>query len=618
MAFLFTQLFFLAVAGILWDQAPSRTWVLLIGLAPLLLRLLARRRPIPRTLLDLPLFLFLLSAGIGIVTSYDPRGAYAASPWMPPASQWIVGLVLAALVFYALAGIDRHDHLTWAMALFGWLGVVGSFCFLFTNDWAANLARIPLIGGLGTVLQGRAWPRLPIPELNANLAGGLLAMLWFCGLGVAVVGFRSVIRWQRWLWGVGGVVASVVIALGLFLTTSRGAWLAAAGGAGLAAVWVLAAGLTRRAGWSRAQRLALTMSMVAVLSMAWLAAAFQWVQSSVFDQDGSIAVRATLYSESLLLARDYLFTGAGTGTFPVIHSTYALLIHVPAMIHVHNVYLHILVEQGLLGLAALLATLLIPTALGLRALTSSVRTEPLLLAALASLAVEILHGLVDYPLHGNRSLLFLWVPAALVLAACRAPVAPEGAHGRAPLRAPLHGSLRARTLVAGGLVVVAVVVAALFWRPIAAIWEANLGALVQARAELQHYDYRHFGDPTLRQVRRVVDLSLTERYFRRALALDPTNATALTRLTAIALDRGDYAGGLSLIQAAWDAGHRDRVTRLLYSDAAAAAGNVVVAVDAVRGLRYARDRCLGQAWNYQQEGDRQRAEYAAAAAKRLK
>ncbi len=94
MAFLFTQLFFLAVAGILWDQAPSRTWVLLIGLAPLLLRLLARRRPIPRTLLDLPLFLFLLSAGIGIVTSYDPRGAYAASPWMPPASQWIVGLVL--------------------------------------------------------------------------------------------------------------------------------------------------------------------------------------------------------------------------------------------------------------------------------------------------------------------------------------------------------------------------------------------------------------------------------------------------------------------------------------------------------------------------------------------
>ncbi len=293
-----------------------------------------------------------------------------------------------------------------------------------TNDWAANLARIPLIGGLGTALQGRAWPRLPIPELNANLAGGLLAMLWFYGLGVAVVGFRSVIRWQRWLWGVGGAVAAVVIALGLFLTTSRGAWLAAAGGAGLAAVWVLAAGLTRRAGWSRAQRLAFAVSMVAVLSMAWLAVAFQWVQSSAFDQDGSIAGRATLYSESLLLARDYLFTGVGTGTFPVIHSTYALLIHVPAMIHVHNMYLHILVEQGLLGLAALIAMLLIPAVLGLRALTSSTRTNPLLLAALASLAVEILHGLVDYPLHGNRSLLFLWVPAALVLAACRASGRP--------------------------------------------------------------------------------------------------------------------------------------------------------------------------------------------------
>ena len=581
----------------------------------MLLRLLARRRPIPRTPLDLPLLLFLLSAGIGIVTSYDPRGAYAASPWMPPAGQWIVGLVLAALVFYALAGVDGHDRLTWTMALFAGLGAVGAVWFLLTNDWAANLARLPLIGGLGTALQSRAWPRLPIPELNANLAGGLLAMLWFYGLGVAVVGFRSALRWQRWLWGVGGAVAAVVTALGLFLTASRGAWLAAAGGAGLAAVWVLAAGLTRRAGWNRSQRLAFAVSVVAVLSMAWLAVAIQWVQSSVFDPDGSIAGRATLYSESLLLARDYLFTGVGTGTFPVIHSTYALLIHVPVMIHVHNMYLHILVEQGLLGLAALMAMLLIPAVLALRALIPSAKTSPLLLAALAALAVEILHGLVDYPLHGNRSLLFLWVPAAFVLAACRAPVDPAGAPsprseaawgGRVPLRAP--------AFAAGGLLLVAVVAAVLFWRPIAAAWNANLGALTQTRAELQRYDYRHFGDPTLHQVRRAVDLSSAERYFRQALDLDPTNATALTRLAAIALDRSDYAGGSSLVQTAWDAGHRDRITRLLYGDALLAAGDVDAAVEVVRGLRYARDRFLGQVWNYQQDGDQQRADYAAAAA----
>jgi O-antigen ligase len=603
---------------VLWDQDPSRTWVLLIALAPLLLRLLTRRRLIPRTLLDLPLLLFFLSAGIGILTSYDPRGTYAASPWMPPASQWIVGLTLAALVFYALAAVDSHDQLVWAMGLFAALGPLGAVRFVLTNDWAANLAAIPVIGGLGTALQGHSWPRLPIPELNANVAAGLLAMLWFFSLGVAAVGFRAIGRRRRWLWGVGGAATAVAIAIGLLLTISRGAWLAVAAAAGLAAAWVLAIWLARRAGWNRAQWLAVALVAVGVVVTAWVVLAIQLVQIASLGSAGSVADRAALYSESLLLARDYLFTGTGTGTFPAIHSTYALLIHVPVLIHAHNIYLHILVEQGLLGLAALIAMLFIPAVLGLRALISSKSTNPLLLAALASLAVEILHGVVDYPLYCSCSLLFLWVPAGFVLAACRvaAPGTRAVAHGGAPVGC-VEGRRRL-PFAAVGLLVLAVIAAGLFWRPIAAAWKANLGALAQTHAELQRYDYRHFGDPTLHQVRRAVDLSPAERYFRQALALDPTNATALTRLGAIALDRGEYAGGLGLVQAAWDAGHRDRVTRLLYGDALVAAGDVDAAVEIVHGLSHAAERFSGQAWNYQQNGDEQRAEVAAAAAERLK
>ena len=615
----FIPLFFAAVAGVLWDQDPSRAWVILIGLAPLLPRLLARRRPIPRTPLDLPMLLFLVSAAIGIWTSYDPRGVYAASPWMPPASQWITGLILAALIFYAMASFDKRDRLAWAMLLFAGLGAVGTFWFALTNDWAANLARLPLIGGLGAALQGRAWPRLPIPELSANLAGGLLAILLFYSLGVAVLGFRSADRLRRRLWGLGGAVAAAVIALGLFLTASRGAWLAAAGGAGLAAIWVLAAWLARRVGWSRGRRLAFAAVMVAVLLMAWLAVTVQWVASPAFDTDGSVAGRAALYSESLVLARDYLFTGAGPGTFPVIHSTYALLIHVPAMIHAHNIYLHILVEQGLLGLIALLAMLLIPAILGLRALISSRTIDPLLLAALAALVAEILHGLVDYPLHGGRSLLFLWVPSAFLLASlhllthlCRMSLAASPPPPLSPSPSPPH------PLVAGALVSLALLAAVLLWRPAAAAWNANLGALAQTRAELQRYDYRHFGDPTLHQVRRAVNLSAADRYFRRALGYDPTNPTALTRLAAIALDRGDYAAASALVNTAWNAGYRDRVTRLLYGDALVAAGDVDAAVETVRGLSHAAERFWGQAWSYDQDGDQQRAGYAGAAAQGVK
>ena len=608
----FVQLLFAAVAGVLWDQDPSRVWVVLIGLAPLFLRLAARRSPVPRTPLNLPLFLFLASAAIGIWTSYDPLGAYGASPWMPPAAQWIVGLILATLIFYALVAIDGRDRLTWTMALFAALGAVGAVWFILTNDWAANLARLPLIGGLGAALQDRAWPRLPIPELNANLAGCLLAMLWFYSLGVAVEGFRSHDPLRRRLWGVGGALAAIVIALGLFLTVSRGAWLAVAGAAGLAAAWLLTLWLARRAGWSRGQRLAFAAVLVAVLAMAWLAVTIRWVESARFDADGSIAGRAALYSESLLLGRDYLFTGAGVGTFPVVHSTYALLIHVPAMIHAHNMYLHILVEQGLLGLIALVAALFIPAIMGLRALVSSPRLSPLLLAAWASLAVEILHALVDYPLHGNRSLLFLWVPAAFLLASLRSlPLSASPPRSASPIRRPLP-------LAAGALVSLALLAALLLWKPAAAAWNANLGALAQTRAELRAYDYRHFGDPTLHQVRRAINLSAADRYYRRALNYDPTNPTALTRLAAIALDRGDHAGASALAATAWQTGYRDRVTRLLVGDALAAAGDVDGAVETVRGLSHAAERFLGQAWSYNQDGDRQRADYAAAAAGRLK
>ena len=77
-------------------------------------------------------------------------------------------------------------------------------------------------------------------------------------------------------------------------------------------------------------------------------------------------------------------------------------------------------------------------------------------------------------------------------------------------------------------------------------------------------------------------------------------------------------GASTLAATAWQTGYRDRVTRLLVGDVLAAAGDVDGAVETVRGLSHAAERFLGQAWSYNQDGDRQRADYAAAAAERLK
>jgi predicted Zn-dependent protease len=143
--------------------------------------------------------------------------------------------------------------------------------------------------------------------------------------------------------------------------------------------------------------------------------------------------------------------------------------------------------------------------------------------------------------------------------------------------------------------VAGLVLLGIFWRPIGAAFYANWGAVRQTRTELGYYNAKGFAG--LDKIRREADLSSAEQLFSRALTLDPGQVTARTRLTEIALSRGQYDQALVHIQAAWDAGHRDRVTRLLLGDALVAAGKVEQAVDVVRGLEWAERRLDGLAWD---------------------
>ena len=122
-----------------------------------------------------------------------------------------------------------------------------------------------------------------------------------------------------------------------------------------------------------------------------------------------------------------------------------------------------------------------------------------------------------------------------------------------------------------------------------------MGAVAQAKTELSRYDYRHADQLSLAEVRcndpqGQSDLAQARRYYWQALALDPSNATALTRLGAIALDCGDLAGARTLLGAAWDAGYRDRVTRLLYAGLLLAEGDAHGAAEVKQGLRTGMER----------------------------
>jgi cytochrome c-type biogenesis protein CcmH/NrfG len=105
-----------------------------------------------------------------------------------------------------------------------------------------------------------------------------------------------------------------------------------------------------------------------------------------------------------------------------------------------------------------------------------------------------------------------------------------------------------------------------------------------------------------------VDLSRAESAYKQALAHDPTQVTALTRLSAITFSRGVYSQALAYAQRAWEAGYQDRVTRLVLGDALVANGALAQGAEIVEDVEWAESRLLGQAWyKYWSHADYRRA-----------
>jgi len=579
-----------------WILKPDLGWGLILAGAPWVFQALAGRRTSGRGkklgLFDVLLMLFLLTAGVGLWVSYDRDGSRAifSSPAgsNPVGWQKLWGLSLAALLYYALATARTAKGQRQALGVLTGSGAVVALVFVATHDWTAKPAKWELITRLGEAIQTPLSP-LPGGLMNPNGVAGVVAPLLPLSLGLAVESFGR----RSWLtaWG---LFTGVAMALGVLLTTSRGAWIGLGGGLALGIVWWLAGRLGRRR-----QRLAIFVGIIVLGAVTVLLAVvgIPSLQALVLESQ-DFTNRLDIFSQAALLVRDYPFTGCGLGNFPLVHSTYALLIHVPIIVHAHSLLLDIAVEQGVVG--ALVAAVVWSGAgwLGVRELASAKEPRPMLAAGLLSLAVLVIHGLVDDPIYCGVSMPLLWAPAGAVVAT----LGDRKAGWVAPRR--WRG-------FAVGAVLLGLLLLGLFGRKVAATWYADLGAVAQTLVELPPYDFNHFDDPTLDQIRQREDFSAAEAYFDRALALDPGQVTARTRLAHIALGRGEYEAALGHTQAAWEAGHRDRVTRLLLGDALVAHGQLEEAAAVVRGLEWAEGRLSGQAWyRYWVGEDWQRAAYA--------
>jgi hypothetical protein len=400
-----------------------------------------------------------------------------------------------------------------------------------------------------------AWqPNLAGLRLNSNVIGGVIAAL--LPLQIAAL-LQNRTRRRTWI----GAVLIALSGLGLLMSASRGAWLA------LAFVLVAWAARPTTSRW----RTALWASAVGAV----LAALVLFLVLTPLGER-LLALRTdrlSVWSNSLDLAGDYAFTGLGLGNFEMAYSSYALLVHVGHTVHAHNLYLDVWLEHGLLGLLAL-AGLLVTAA------WPRPPSDRWTIAAHASLAVILLHGLTDDAFYGygGRGVLLLFVPLAVLARSLTRPrFAPA--------------------LLLWGATVFALMIA-LFAPDVRAAWQANWGAVSQTQAELSVYRWPEW--PIQDALRRSDKINLAPAItrYQSALALNPANATAHRRLGQIELALGEYELAQDNLQAAYDAAPNQRATRQLLGESYAIAGEAERAAILWRTIDTGQGQLQTRVWWY--------------------
>jgi hypothetical protein len=512
-------------------------------------------------------------------------------------------IVGALLLFYALANAGPKAHVReWFLTLFG---SALAFYFLATY-WDTYTAKIAALTRLGQDLQALL-PSIPGPRWNPNvIAGVLVALLPFAGLAVveALWKLRSVPRPRAlriWLEVAAALGSFASMSVALVLTTSRGAWLALAGVLLLTGLWLVSERLSRssavRRVWLLPALLAMVLAVIAAIGIAWPGGPVALLD--MLPGPNPAFNRVTLLRNTPMLLRDYLLTGAGLDSFMMLYSTYVLQLHVGFLTHSHNFFFNVVIEQGILGLLALIwMWVLFARAVWREGVQRGFsRKSGGLGAAALSLTAILLHGLFDNALYGSGGVFVLFAPLSFAV-----PFLPRRRH--LTTRWPVW------VFPVAAIVLLAL---ALVWRDsLLSLLYSNLGAVRQSRAELGVYSWPKW--PIQDAVRREVDLSQSIADFERALEYDPGNPTANRRLGLIELSLGEYEDALAHLQTAYRNEPSSVPTRQLLGEALVVNGRLEEGRALWAGLGNELDQLNNRIFWYEHIGEAERAEWLRQAA----
>jgi len=444
--------------------------MVIIFLTPWISRLFFKRVTFEKTAFIIPISIFLITAVVGYLVAYGQQAS----------AEKLLVIFGAFALFVSLVNQPR-ENLGVVASLVGLMGVIISVIFLFTNDWGAQSSDLVLIQRAGDWIMATRPQAIPA-VLTPNFAGGLLAILVPIPIASSIHYLQNKKKIEFSL-----TVGMVVIILGgLFLTSSRGAWIALLGSIGLWLLWWFSQFLAAKAKKPPLLIFGLLL-LITVLPSVWIISLLPGGIVGMAARLPGLPTGASRYdlavNTSKLIA-DYPFTGGGLRSFPGQYSQYMLVIPHFLFAYSHNFYLDVSFEQGIIGALAILG-LIIGSACRLMTFDEPQDRSSISFflssAIIISTFIILLHGIIDDPLYGDKgSPLLLLIPGfAILLIHYRLPLDSNNQLSESLRENPwkLYRLVR----IAGMIGFIALVGYYLQKNPLLASWYANIGAVDMGR-----------------------------------------------------------------------------------------------------------------------------------------
>ena len=370
----------------------------------------------------LPADLLLGVASIALLFVRRPDSGNASRIWMGAAAVLLGGYVIGRCFFSPVEYLARWDVLLALAALLGYFMTCRYFVHsrdrLIVVSVLATLALVHVVIGVIQFKQGDNFMLVPWIirsewewrasgfYIYPNHLAGLLEMVCFLTLGICCWG-----RVQNWVRILGGY-CSLMCIVGIALTGSRGGYLSVLFGLVVFcgfSLWVIRRVRPDRQG---------VVTLVTVVGTALLVggALFFMVKSaSIAERVNTVYepnnVRLTMWKSALQQWKLSPLTGTGAGTFVYYGREFRDRANQRDPVFVHNDYLHLLAEYGVIGAVLGVGFLGMHVFSGCRGLKRVVNEKlkaewqtssnelALTLGALSGVAALLLHSVVDFNFH---------------------------------------------------------------------------------------------------------------------------------------------------------------------------------------------------------------------------